>query len=671
MPASKQDKDRVERLRAKIRKHDRKYYRLDRPEISDSEYDGLMRRLIELEGRFPELLTPDSPSQRVGGAPTKKFPPFRHDPPMLSLENTYSRQEVREWEERCRRALPGNKFEYVVELKIDGVAVSAVYADGSLKSAGTRGDGENGDEITNNLKTVRGLPLKLETPGGKHPSMLLARGEVFLPRTRLEALNREREAEDLDLFANTRNAAAGSLKLQDPAQVGRRGLMVFFHTLARCEGKALETHSAALGYFEAAGLPVNPHRKKAETIDEALEFCDLWEKKRHELPYDTDGMVIKVDSFAQQRRLGATSKSPRHSIAFKFPTPQARTRLKEIVIQVGRTGVLTPVAILEPVALGGSTISRATLHNEEEIKRREILIGDEVAVEKGGEVIPKVVSADRTKRTGREWEFRMPAACPECGRPVVRPEGEVASRCENVACPAQVKHRIEHFARREAMEIEHVGAQLTEQLVDRGLVHDYADLYSLTKESLLTLDRMAEKSAENVLAAVEGSKRRPLAALIYALGIRHVGVRSAEILARRYPSLDDLAAAPERELDEIHEVGPVVAAAIKDFFRQETTKSILKKLKRAGVNTKRLEREAPAGASLAGKTFVFTGELEGFSRAEAETRVRRLGGNASGSVSKKTSYVVAGGAPGSKLEKARSLGVEIIDEVAFKKLIGN
>jgi DNA ligase (NAD+) len=442
------------------------------------------------------------------------------------------------------------------------------------------------------------------------------------------------------------------------------------HRLASIEGRDIPAHAEALDLFERLGFKVNPHRKAARTLDEALAFCAKWEQDREQLPYDIDGMVLKVDSFAARRKLGATAKSPRWAIAFKFPTPQARTRLREIAIQVGRTGVLTPVAVLDPVPLGGTTISRATLHNEEEIERLDVRVGDLVVIEKGGEVIPKVVQAVAGKRTGKEKAFRMPLLCPACAEPVSKAKDEVAVRCGNPACPAQVRLRIEHFCRREAMEIEHVGEALVAQLVDAGLVKDVADLYGLTRDQVAGLDRMAEKSADNVVEAIRASRKRPLAALVYALGIRHVGTRAAGILTRRYATLGGLMKASREELTGIHEVGPIVAASVHAYFRSPHVRKMVARLEAAGVNVKRTKEEAPVSDALAGKTFVFTGELEGFTRPEAAGLVRKLGGNASGSVSKKTDYVVAGPNAGSKLKKAKTLGITILDEAGFRKLIG-
>lgn len=658
----------IARLRAEIERHDRLYYQEAKPAISDREYDALMRRLQELEAGHPDLATPDSPTRRVGGAPTKRFPPARHEPPMLSLENTYSADEVREWGERCRKLLPKEEFEFVVELKIDGVAVALTYEKGLLVRGATRGDGTEGDEITNNVRTIRSVPLKLA--GGGIPDLLEVRGEAYLSRQAFRAINEAQEAEGDEPFANPRNAAAGSLKLQDPALVARRRLDLFVHTLASAGGRAVAGHAEALDLFETLGLKVNPHRKLARTLDEALAFCAKWEKEREKLPYDIDGMVVKVDSLEAQRKLGTTAKSPRYAIAFKFPTPQAKTRLKEIAVQVGRTGVLTPVAILDPVPLGGTTIGRATLHNEEEIERLGVRVGDLVIIEKGGEVIPKVVGVVPGKRMGSEKPFRMPLLCPACREPVSKGKDEVAVRCTNPACPAQLKLALEHFCRREAMEIEHIGEQLAAQLVDSGLVKGPADLYTLTQAQVAGLERMAEKSAENVIEAIRASRKRPLAALVYALGIRHVGTRVAEILVSRFDTLDKLMAASQEELTAIHEVGPIVAESIHAYFRSKAVRKMVARLEAAGVNVERTKEEAPVSDALAGKTFVFTGELEGLTRPEAEGLVRKTGGNATGAVSKKTDYVVAGPNAGSKLTKAKTLGITILDEAGFRKLIG-
>jgi len=660
-------KKEIEALREEIQRHDRLYYVEDRPAISDAEYDRLMRRLLELEKAHPELAAPDSPSARVGGEPTKKFPVARHAPPMLSLENTYSADEVREWEGRLRRLLPGARIEYTVELKIDGVAVSLLYEDGLLVRGATRGDGEKGDEVTNNLRTIRTVPLRLVGKGV--PRTLEVRGEVFLSRGALASINEEKEDEDEEPFANPRNAAAGSLKLQDPKLVAGRPLDIFVHSFGRAQGTELSRHSEALESFRKWGLRVNPEYRVAKSLEEAMDFCASWEEKRDRLPYDIDGMVLKVDSLEQQVKLGATAKNPRWAIAYKFKARQAVTTLKDIVVQVGRTGTLTPVAILEPVPLGGTTIGRATLHNEEEIERKDIRVGDTVTIEKGGEVIPKVVESKKERRTGREKPFKMPSKCPECGSPVARAEGEVAVRCENVACPAQVKRRLRHFAGREAMDIEHLGAALVDQLVEKELAGDFADLYALKAADVAELERMADKSAENVVTAIASSRSRPLGALIFALGIRHVGVSVARILAAKYATLDALAEAPEAELRDIHEVGPVVASSIAGFFRQAAVKNIIGRLKKAGVNMRRTREEAPLSDAFSGKTFVFTGEMEGYTRPQAEDIVRKMGGKAASSASKFTTFVVAGPGAGSKLDKAKKLGLPVLDEAQFRKMV--
>jgi len=654
-------------LRTEILRHDRLYYVEARPSISDADYDQLMHRLIELEKAHPELASPESPSQRVGGEPTKGFAPARHDPPMLSLENTYSQAEVREWNERCRRILPGAGFSYSVEVKIDGVAVALTYEKGKLTRGATRGDGDKGDDVTANIRTIRSVPLILE--GKDIPDLLEIRGEVFLSRQALASINEEKEDEGDEPFANPRNAAAGSLKQQDPKVVARRHLDIFVHTYARISGTRFASHSEALKSFSRWGLRVNPESRVAQTLDEALAICAKWEEKRDELPYDIDGMVLKVDSLDQQEKMGATAKNPRWAIAYKFKARQASTKLKDIVIQVGRTGTLTPVAILDPVPLGGTVISRATLHNEEEITRKDIRVGDTVVIEKGGEVIPKVVESMKDQRTGSEKAFKMPAKCPECGGAVARSPEEVAVRCENLSCPAQVKRRIRHFAGREAMDIENLGTQITDQLVEKKMVKDYADLYTLTVPVVAELERMAEKSALNLVEAISASKSRALGALIFALGIRHVGVSVARLLAQKYDSLDAVIQAPEAELRDIHEIGPVVAASISAFFGNAQAKSVISRLKKSGVNMKRTREEAPISDAFTGKTFVFTGELESLSRTQAEDIVRKMGGKAASSVSKLTTYVVAGPNAGSKLEKAKKLGISILDEASFKIMV--
>lgn len=667
----------IERLRAVIRRHDRKYYVENQPEISDPEYDRLYRSLKDLEERFPALITPDSPTQRVAGKPLEGFAVVRHRVPMLSLDNTYSADELREFDARARKLLSGEAVTYVAELKFDGVSVSLTYEKGRFVRGATRGDGERGDDITANLRTIRAIPLTLSAPGAegsgpRHrleiPRVMEVRGEVYMPRASFERLNREKEKEGEPLFANPRNGAAGTLKQLDARIVARRNLSIFCYGVEAAEGRRFSTQHEALEFLLQAGFPVNPHFKRCGGIEEVIAYCAQWEGKRKGLGYDTDGMVVKVDDLAQQRRLGVTSKSPRYMIAYKFPAERATTRLEGIEVQVGRTGTLTPVAHLKPVFLAGTTVSRASLHNEDEIRRRDVRVGDWVLIEKAGEIIPQVVEVVKAKRTGREKTFRMPARCPACGAKVYRDEEEVAVRCGSLTCPAQLKERLIHFAQRTAMDIEGLGDALAAQLVDHGLVKDVGDLYGLAGERLLDLERMGEKSARNLLQGVEQSKGRGLARLLFGLGIRHVGSASAEALARHFGSLERIAGAGEEELTGVADVGPVVAASIRDFFRSPENRKVIEKLERAGV---KLEEDVPKLLSrrMRGEVVVFTGELSGLTRPEAEGLVRAHGGAVGSLVTRKTTLVVAGESPGSKYEKAKQLGVKIVDETAFKKMI--
>ncbi|MFQ6093522.1 MAG: NAD-dependent DNA ligase LigA [bacterium] len=659
-------KKRVEKLRKEIRKHDYLYYVRNEPVISDYEYDMLMKELIALERKHPELITPDSPTQRVGGEPTEEFPTVVHPVPMLSLDNTYSADEVRDFHRRVVELLPGEEIDYVAELKIDGVAVSLRYERGVFVQGATRGDGIRGDDITPNLKTIRSVPLRLL---GDDPRLMNieVRGEVYLPKSAFQRLNEEREKTGERPFANPRNAAAGSLKLQDPRQVAQRELDIFIYALTS-EHEDL-THYESLSLMSRIGLRINPNYKLCRSIDGVLKYCEAWETKRHRLDYETDGMVIKVNSPVQQKRLGSTAKSPRWMVAYKFPTEEAITLLEDIRLQVGRTGAVTPVAVLEPVQLLGTTISRATLHNFDEIKRKDVRIGDSVVVEKGGEVIPKVVRVIRERRPRGTRRFVPPTRCPVCGGVLVHLPEEVAIRCENVNCPAQLKRRLQHFASRGAMDIEGLGPALIGQLVEERRVQDYGDLYYLTVGDLVSLERMAEKSAQNVLAAIANSKSNPLYRLIFGLGIRHVGVNAARILASQFPSLDNLKGSTLEELEEINEIGPTMGASIVAFFQNERNLAVLEKLRRAGVN---FEGERPAEKAkrlpLAGKTFVLTGTLKGYTRDEAGELIRSFGGKVSSSVSTKTDYVVVGENPGSKLDKAKRVGVAILTEEEFQKL---
>lgn len=662
----------IEKLREEIRRHDYLYYVETQPEISDFEYDVLLKKLKQLEEKYPEFITSDSPTQRVGGAPLKIFDSVTHLVPMLSLENVYSSLELLEFDKRTRKNLPSEKdIEYAVELKIDGVAVSLLYEKGILVRGATRGDGVNGDDVTVNIKTIRSIPLKLDMSQSdfmkKFGNKLEVRGEVFLSKKVFEKINDEKENAKEPLFANPRNAAAGSLKLLDSKEVNKRTLDIFVHTVGDAGKNPWQAHSEALLELKKLKLKVSPVVKVCSNIKEVIGFCSIWEKTREDLEFETDGMVVKVNSFHQQKILGTTAKSPKYSIAYKFPAKQATTKLLGISWQVGRTGILTPVAHLEPVNLAGSTISRCTLHNEDEIKKKSLRIGDTVIVEKGGDVIPKIVKAVETKRSGKEKEITIPRECPVCHAKTIRFEDESAIRCTNASCPAQVQAMIEHFAGRTAMDIEGLGTALVEQLISRKIIKDYADIYFIKKEQLAEMERMGEKSAQNLINAIENSKKRDLHELIFALGIRHVGSHIAELLADKYNILDGLISAPLEELESIFGIGEVVAKSIYYFFKEGKNLAIIDKLKKAGVNTKLLKKIK--NNILNGKIFIFTGELESFTREEAEQIVKEKGGRITSSVSKKTNYVVVGKNPGSKYEKAKKTKVTILSEEEFKKMI--
>jgi len=664
-------KRKVEKLREEIRHHDYRYYVLNQPEISDKEYDDLVKKLKQLEKQHPQLITPDSPTQRVGEKPLIGFKTVKHRVAMLSLDNTYSSEEIEEWDKRVHKGLPGGKTEYVVELKIDGVGVSLTYEKGVFLVGATRGDGVTGDDITQNLKTIKSIPLRFLTTGSSQlPDVIEVRGEVFMEKADFEKLNAEKKKKDEALFANPRNAAAGSLKLLDSQLTAQRKLNCFIHSFGTLEGgKVYKTHWEFLQSAKRLGLRVNPQIKLCKNVNEVISYCENWDNKRGRLGYEIDGMVIKVNSLAQQKRLGYTMKSPRWAIAYKFPAQQATTTLKDIILQVGRTGVITPVAMLEPVECGGVTISRATLHNFDEIKRLDVRIGDRVIVERAGEVIPKIVKVVESVRKGRREIFKVPEKCPECGGKITKEkEEEVAYRCINPSCPAQLERGLVHFASRNAMDIEGFGESVVEQAVKNGLVKDFAGIYSLGKENLLRLELFAEKRAQNLLDAIEKSKERPLARLLFALGIRHVGEKAAETLAEEFGSLDALMEAKEEELETIPEVGPALAASVREFFRQKEIRILIEKLKKAGLKLEQ-ERVKKGPQILTGKTFVFTGELKGYSRPEAEKLVKNLGGKASSSVSKQTSYVVVGESPGSKYGKAKAFGVPVLSEEEFEKLI--
>jgi len=651
----------AEKLRAELRRHEHLYYVLDRPEISDAEYDGLMRRLRELEEAHPELATPDSPTQRVGGKPREGFVKVRHSAPMLSLDNALNEGELRDFDRRVRELLAGAAYAYVAELKLDGLSMAVQYAEGRFRQAVTRGDGEVGEDVTENARTIRSVPLRVDS---RWPN-LEVRGETVMNRRAFERLNAERDEQELSRFANPRNAAAGSLRVLEPKITASRRLDYYTYFLLTGGRFALPSHWASLDELARMGFKVNPHRKLCASVDEVLEFCAHWEAHREDLPYEIDGVVVKVDAVEQQESLGFTAKAPRWAIAYKYPARQERTTVIGIEVQVGRTGALTPVAHLEPVAVGGVTVSRATLHNEDEIARLDLKIGDEVLVERSGDVIPKVVRvwAQGTRRT----PFTMPARCPVCGGRVVREEGESARRCVNVDCPARLKESILHFASRGVMNIDGVGEALVDQLVDRGLVKSVADLYQLTADELLTLGRMGAKSASNLLVNIARSKMNPLPRVIAALGIRFVGERTAKLLAEALGSMDALEAASAEELESVQEVGPKVAESIRQFFREPRNRELVEKLRAASLDFT-YEADHPGSGPLQGLTFVLTGTLPTLSREAAKALIESAGGKVAGSVSKKTSYVVAGEDAGAKLEKARELGVTVVDEQELRRL---
>ena len=660
----------IEKLRDELRRHDELYYVENAPEISDREYDQLMENLQKLEEANPELITPDSPTQRVGGRPAEGFPEVVHTRQMLSLDNSYNIDELRAFDDRCRRLAEGRKLEYVAELKIDGLSLSLQYEEGLLMRGVTRGDGRIGEDVTQNARTIRSVPLRLRSQAKRIDAVLEVRGEVFIPRDVFERTNAEREELGEPRFMNPRNAAAGAIRQLDSRLGAKRKLDMFAYDLLVNSRKPFPTHWEALDWLEAAGFRVNPHRKLCETIDEVIDFANEKEALRDELGYEIDGLVVKVNSTSLQDEFGATQKAPRWAIAYKYPARQASTKVLDIFVSVGRTGAITPVALLEPVFLAGTTVARATLHNEDEIERLGLKIGDWVMIEKSGEIIPKVLSVVTSKRTGKEKKFQPPANCPVCGGLISRPEGEVVARCVAADCTAQLMGRLLHFASRRAMRIEGLGDVLAEQLVAANLVKDVGDLYSLTLEQVANLPRMAKKSASNLLSQIEASKSRDLSNLIYALGIRHVGERTAGILAHELGSLEKLMEASVEALDEIPEIGLTVAESVRDWFDDEGNRALCDRLQAAGVKTEAERRSsAQVDERFAGKQFVLTGTLASFTRDEARALIEARGGRVNSSVSKKTDYVVAGEAAGSKLDKAQGLGVSVIDEDAFKAML--
>lgn len=659
--------ERIRQLREVIDHHNYRYYVLDSPEISDAEYDGLMRELKKLEEENPHLIAPDSPTQRVGAAPVEAFGVIEHPRPLLSLANAFSYEELLEWHRRTTRLLGDRPFDFSAELKMDGLAVALTYVNGYLVHGATRGDGFRGEDITQNLRTIKSIPLSVPKDA---PPRFEVRGEVYLPKAGFKKLNEERAAAGLPLFANPRNAAAGSLRQLDPRVTAQRPLDIYIYGLGYAEGKAVPaTHREIMEYLKSIGFKINPDNRQCENIEAVEEYHRHWGENRESLPYETDGIVAKVNPTAFQDELGAVGREPRWAIAYKFPAIQATTRLNNIGISVGRTGTLNPYAILEPVSVGGVTIRQAALHNEEDIKRKGILIGDFVIVQRAGDVIPEVVGpVTSRRRTGQEKEFVMPTRCPECGSEVLRVEGEVAVRCPNVSCPSQIQQRLEHFVSRGGMDIEGIGEKLCATLLNAGLVKDVADIYYLTKEKLLTLERMAEKSAANILSSIEKSKNRSLAQVINALGIFHVGEEMANLLARHFNSLDKLASASMEDFLSVPGIGPKIAKSIVNFFGQADNQRVLGKLKQAGVKPEVKEAKA-AGLPLQGQEFVITGRLEKLTRQQAESRIKELGGGSGDNVTRKTTYLVVGQDPGSKLERARSLGTKILSEEEFVKLL--
>jgi DNA ligase (NAD+) len=667
------DKDtalkRIVQLRRDIEYHNRRYYQDDAPEIADAEYDRMMRELQDLEARFPDEDIASSPSQRVGAAPLSKFAPFNHPQPMLSLANAFSREEILDFDSRIKRMAGVERIEYIAEPKLDGLAVNLIFENGFFVRGATRGDGATGEDVTQNLKTIPSLPLKMK----KNflyplPEFIEIRGEVYMEKKPFGALNRRREQQGEEPFANPRNAAAGSLRQLDPKITARRPLSIFLYGAGVVRGVGFSTHWDVLEALKSWGFPVNPWIRKAVDIYDCIAYFEQIGSLRPTLPYDIDGVVLKVNDLALQERLGNVSRSPRWALACKFPAEQASTRVKDIVVQVGRTGALTPVAIMEPVNVGGVMVSRATLHNEDDILKKDIRIGDTVIVQRAGDVIPEVVCVVDPNQPGRNAPFSMPRRCPECGSEVIRPVGEAAYRCVNLSCPAQIKEHIRHFASRGAMDIEGLGEKLTAQLFDAGLISDPADLYFLSPDKLLSLDRMAEKSVQNLLKALERSKNPPLDKFIFALGIRHVGERTAKILADRFETFENLMMATFDDLTSIPEIGPEIAQSIISFFSEAKNQVVIEKFFKAGVAP---WWNAPkTHALLAGKFLVFTGTLSTLGRNEAKKIAESLGAIVQSSVGQKTSFVVVGQDPGSKLDKAKALGVDTISELEFLKMIG-
>jgi len=650
----------ISEIRSLLNQYGYEYYVLDKPSVPDSEYDRLMQELLELEGEFPQLKTPDSPSERVGGAVLDMFVKVEHRTPMLSLGNAFNEQDLRDFDRRIRQAV-GNDFSYVCELKIDGLAVSLRYEDGLFVQGATRGDGAIGEDITANLKTIKAIPLRL-----RENVSIEVRGEAFMPKRSFEKLNRAKEEQGEEPFANPRNAAAGSLRQLDPKMAASRNLDVFLYGIGNMDKTGVVSHSEGLDYLDRLGFKTNKERRKCATIEEVIDFVFGWVEKRPHLPYEIDGIVIKVDSLDQQNELGTTAKSPRWAIAYKFPAEEVITTLLDIELSIGRTGVVTPTAILEPVKVAGSTVRRASLHNEDLIREKDIKIGDKVVIKKAGDIIPEVVNVLAGERTGQEVEFHMPTHCPECESDLVRLEGEVALRCINPKCPAQIREGLIHFVSRDAMNIDGLGERVISQLFAEKLIADVADIYKLSQEQLLALERMGEKSVSNLIKAIEASKANSLEKLLFGLGIRHVGAKAAKTLAQQFGHMDKLKDASKEELMDINEIGDKMADSIVSFFGLEEAQDLIKELTDYGVNMEYKGAKpvsvADSDSIFAGKTVVLTGKLEQLSRNEAKEKIEALGGNVAGSVSKKTHLVIAGEEAGSKLAKAQELGIEVWDE---------
>jgi len=666
IPQRNDARRRIQELSEKIREHDYKYYVLSEPTISDEKYDLLMRELSDLEQQFPDLRTPDSPTQRVGGQPTKEFSAVTHSVPMLSLANTYSEEELLDFDRRVDSLLQHEPYMYIAELKIDGVAISVKYENGILAQGATRGDGVQGDEITNNLKTIRSIPLRSQ-PTSNRLLNFEVRGEIYMQKKDFERMNAERELAGEKLFVNARNSTSGTLKLQDPKIVAMRRLNMFSYFL-RSDDVVLKSHYENLRLLKTMGFVVNEHIRVCNTIRDVKTFCDEWKDRRDSLPYDIDGVVVKIDSIRQQEALGAVAKSPRWAIAYKFPAQKVETKLKGITLQVGRVGTITPVAELEPVFVGGTTVSRATLHNEDYIHELDLRVGDTVVVEKGGDVIPKVSAVNAAKREKSSKPFVMPKECPECGSRIYRPEGEAAYYCENSECPAQVRGRIEHFAHRGAMDIEGLGEAVIDLLVNEQLIHTLADIYSLKKNQIVPLERMGEKSAQNLIDAIAQSKLQPFHKVLFALGIRYVGAGVAKLLADSFGSIEKIQNASQEELEDVEGIGPRIAESVVRFFKERHTKELVNKLQRAGVTLKS-EKKKNSAQHFSGKTFVLTGGLTSMTREEAKEKIESFGGKVTSSVSAKTDFVVVGTDAGSKLQKAAELGVKTVNEKEFQKML--